>query len=156
MFSANDILDLAIQIEQNGETAFRRAAEKVSNPSLAVLLEWIADEEVRHAHYFSNLRRGGIEKDVDDQVAEMGKALLRETLGAQVFSLETAEFSELRRVEDLLKVAMELERDTIIFYEMFRAFIEEKTALDILDTIIEQENSHLRKLQELHRAPPST
>ena len=83
----------------------------------------------------------------------MGKALLRNTLGAQIFSLERAEFSKLSRVRDLLKIAIEFERDTIIFYGMFRAFLEEKSALDILDTILEQENRHLRKLQELHDDP---
>jgi hypothetical protein len=55
MFSIQDIIDLAIQIEENGEQVYRRASGEISNPSLVWLLQYLADEETEHARWFSEL-----------------------------------------------------------------------------------------------------
>jgi rubrerythrin len=57
MFVIDDILDIAIQIEQNAEKIYRNAQKKISNPSLASMLNWLADEEVDHANWFSDLKK---------------------------------------------------------------------------------------------------
>lgn len=49
MFSLKDIIDIAVQIEQNGERVYRNAAGKIEDPSLRSLLQWLADEETQHA-----------------------------------------------------------------------------------------------------------
>ena len=49
MFTIGDILDLAILIENNGETVYRDAAKKISNLSLISMLQRLADEEAEHA-----------------------------------------------------------------------------------------------------------
>jgi rubrerythrin len=51
MFTAKELLDIAVRLERNGDAIYRQAIEKVSNPELASLLEWMADEEVKHAEY---------------------------------------------------------------------------------------------------------
>ena len=56
MFSVNEILDLAIRIEKNGENTYRRAMDEINESELTTLLEWMADEEVKHADFFSNLK----------------------------------------------------------------------------------------------------
>ena len=53
MFEIDDIIDLAIQIEHNAEIVYRNAQKKVSSANLSMLLEWLADEEVEHAKWFS-------------------------------------------------------------------------------------------------------
>jgi rubrerythrin len=49
MFSIQEILDLAIRIENNGESVYRRAVDEISETALASVLQWMADEEVEHA-----------------------------------------------------------------------------------------------------------
>jgi len=44
MFTLGEIIDLAISIEKNGENAYRKAQEEVSNPSLASMLQRLAEE----------------------------------------------------------------------------------------------------------------
>ena len=56
MFSTAEIIDLAIRIEKNGEKTYRKAQEKVSDLSLASMLQWLADEEVEHAKWFVELK----------------------------------------------------------------------------------------------------
>ncbi|MBW1775894.1 MAG: rubrerythrin, partial [Deltaproteobacteria bacterium] len=52
MFSSNEIFDLAVRIEKNGEAFFRNAMEKVKAPSVRSLFEWLAEQEVKHREWF--------------------------------------------------------------------------------------------------------
>ncbi len=148
MFSIGDIIDLAVQIEKNAENLFRDAATKATNLSLVSMLHRLVDEEIKHAEWFSELKQK-VQKTVEDpRLEEMGKAILRDSLGDQTFSLKDVDFSSLDQVETLLKRVIEYENDTILFYEMIRSFVEGQGIEGHLDAIIEEEESHVRLLQE--------
>ena len=148
MFAIEEIIDLAIRIEESGEKVYRNAAKKILNPSLVTLLKWLADEEVKHAEWFSELKQK-VRKTTDDpRLAEIGKDILLSALGDETFSLKDADFSKMEKVNELLNLAIEFERDTVLFYEMMRPFIEEDETLDQLEAIIEEENNHIRALKE--------
>ena len=49
MFTAHDILDIAIRLENNGEKTYRRAREHITDEELKTLLAWIARQEHDHA-----------------------------------------------------------------------------------------------------------
>ena len=148
MFSIQDIIDLAIQIEENAERVYRKASGKIPNPSLVSVLQYLADEEIEHARWFSELKQKVTKTTDDPQIAEMGKRILLGLLGDETFSLKDADFSKMERIEDLLRLAIEFERDSVLFYEMIRSFLETRETLDHLDEIIKEEKSHIRKLQE--------
>jgi len=149
MFQIREIIDLAIQIEKNGERIYRNALQLVSNPSISSLLQKLADEEVQHIEWFSNLKQK-INSTIDDpQLEAMGKSILNSILGNQAFSLEDVDFSKIMRIDDLLKVAIEFERDTVLFYEMIRPLIDDAEASDHLNKIIEEENQHIQTFQKI-------
>ncbi len=148
MFSIGDIIDLAVQIEKNAEKLFRDAATKATNLSLVSMLHRLVDEEIKHAEWFSELKQK-VQKTVEDpRLEEMGKAILLGSLGDQTFSLKDVDFSSLDQVETLLNRVIEYENDTILFYEMIRSFVEGQGIEGHLDAIIEEEESHVRLLQE--------
>jgi len=147
MFTIRDIVDLAIQIEENGERVYRKAAQEVSNPSIAALLLQLADEEVKHVDWFTELKVQAEETIDDPQLEETGKRVLQGVLGDQSFSLNDVDFSTIRGMGDLLRVAVEFEKDTVLFYEMIRSFVDEKQVLGYLDTIIAEENRHIQLIQ---------
>ncbi|UCF57327.1 MAG: ferritin family protein, partial [Deltaproteobacteria bacterium] len=140
MFSIREIFDLAIQIEKNGEKFYRDALKKISNPSLRSLLEWLADEEVKHQSWFSE-RKETVGTKVDDvELEEMGGTILQSILGDQSFSLKEADLSKIDNVEELLQLAIEFEKDSILFYGMIGSFIEDAETSEKLNEIIEEEN----------------
>ena len=57
MFNLRDVLDMAIKIERNGESVYRKALMRTNDPELVEMLTWMADEEARHANYFSDIRQ---------------------------------------------------------------------------------------------------
>jgi rubrerythrin len=148
MFSAEEIIDLAIQIEENGEKVYRTAMDKISDPSLSSLLEWLADEEARHRDWFNELKNTIESSAVDPLLEERGKSILRSVVGEQSFSLDEADFSRIDTVKDLLRLAIEFEQDTILFYEMIQSFVQDHEARDHLRKIIEEENRHIMLLEK--------
>lgn len=147
MFLIEDIIDLAIQIEHNAEIVYRNAQKNISNPSLSRMLNWLADEEVKHAERFYRLKKQIKTPIKNPTMEEMGRALLSDVLGSQSFSLEDADFSEISRTEELLSLAIEFEKDKVIFYELLRPFVEGKKTLGFIESIIEEENRHIQRLQ---------
>ena len=51
-------------------------------------------------------------------------------------------------VEALLATAIEFEKDTALFYEMIRPFVQDQIVLNHLDRIIAEEQQHARDLEQ--------
>jgi rubrerythrin len=148
MFSIREVIDLAIQIEKNGEQYYRDAIQKISNPSLQSMLEWLADQEGKHQSWFSE-RKERLETEGDDlEMEEMGSDILQGILGDQSFSLKEADLSKIDGVEALIQLAVEFEKDSILFYEMIGSFIEDVETSEKLNEIIAEENHHIELLED--------
>ena len=149
MFSANEILDLAIKLEKNGELVYRGAIEKVSNPELIRLLEWMADEEVKHANWFAEYKLELDQKGVNPFMEKMSRELFDDLLGDKNFSLQDVDFSSVSEIDDLIAIFIEFEKDSVRFYQVLEPFIEDPVSLESLKKIIDEENCHIKRLQEL-------
>ncbi len=148
MFTTSEIIELAIRIEKNGEKTYRKAQEKVSNLSLASMLQWLADEEVEHAKWFADLKENSKGIKSAPELDAMGRTILKSVLGDQAFSITDADFSRLEDRKELLETSIEFEEDTILFYELIGSFMGDEDSLQGLQKIIEEENLHVRKLKE--------
>ena len=148
MFTLGEIIDLAIRIEKNGESTYRKAQKEVSSSKVSAMLEWLADDEAKHEKWFTELRENVDEKVEDPILEKMGKEILQSVLGDHAFSMNEVDFSSLDNIKGLLEVSLEFEKDTLIFYEMIKGFIEDENVLSGIDKIIEEENSHVKNLEE--------
>jgi rubrerythrin len=148
MFTSSEIIALAVRIETNGQKAYRKAQGQVTDPALASMLGWLADEEAEHEKWFPRLKENLEITQEDPELEKMGKAVLQGVLGDHTFSIEEADFSRLEDLDSLLTLSVEFEKDTILFYEMLSAFIEDEPTLIHLNRIIEEENRHVRLLED--------
>lgn len=152
MFSAREILDLAIRLEENGEAVYRNAAGRVSDPDICALLVWMADEEVEHAKWFSGLKQELETRSGNPIMEEMSREIFGGLLGEKSFSHRDVDFSKVDNVEDLMNIFIEFEKDTVLFYETLIPFIEDDATLKIIEKIIAEENTHIKKLAEIDTA----
>jgi len=148
MFTLTDIIEIAMQIEKNGERTYRRAQQKTSDPSLADQLGLLADEELEHQRWFAEFKNRAETKPVDKNLEAMGRELFQNILGDKAFSLDDADLSQVADIQAVMRVSAEFEQDTVVFYEMLEPFVEEPRSRDDLRLIIEEEKEHLRRLQE--------
>ena len=149
MFTTEEILDIAVKIESNGEKIYRNAARKISSPELVSLLHWMADEEALHARHFSDMKASVANAAPNPVVEEMGRELIDNMLGNRSFSLDDVDFERIESVKDMIAVFIEFEKDTILFYEMIEAFIEADEPLKTIKRVITEEKKHIEKLKEL-------
>jgi rubrerythrin len=148
MFTLSDIIDLAIRIENNGEKTYRKAMAEVSDTLLSSMLDRLARDELEHEKWFESLKTQIKPSKIDPSLDEMGKSMLQGILGDQAFSITEADFSKTENVKALLEQSIEFEMDTIIFYEMIGAFVEDEGTLKTITAIIDEENRHVQLLNE--------
>jgi rubrerythrin len=148
MFTLNDIIDLAVRIEQNGEKAYRKAMTEVLDPLLSSTLDRLAKDEAEHVKWFESFKARVHPSGIDPALEEMGKTMLQGILGDRAFSISEADFSRIQNAKALLEMSIEFEMDTILFYEMISAFIEDDETIKGLTEIIDEENRHIGLLRD--------
>ena len=148
MFSFREIIDMAIQLEKNAETFYRAALTEMSTKSLEPVLLCLADEERNHADWFEKLKRVAEEAEPRVQGEELSGPVLRNLVGDQKFSLDEVDLSKIKSQEELIELAIEHEKDTIIFYQMLQSFIDDPETVKELNEIIDEENQHIKFLTE--------
>ena len=148
MFTLHEIYDLSIQIEKNGERFFRESEKKISNPSLKTLFLWLADQEVRHSHWFMQKKASSKTSAETLALDKMSGKMLQGILGNQRFSLGDVDLDHIDTVQGLLSIAIEFEEDTIIFFRMLKSLIDDDESLRGIDEIIEEEKHHISALQD--------
>jgi rubrerythrin len=149
-FNADSIFAIAEKIEQNGARFYRNAAEKADLFDAAEILRGLATDEESHEKFFANLRKemGNIETldfDPDGKLAEY----LSVMADGSVFDINTDPSDMLTGSEsakDLFKMAIGLEKDSVVFYAGMRDLVPEKYGKDKLDGIIREEGRHILKL----------
>ena len=148
MFTLTDIIEIAVQIEKNRESTYRRAQRKTFDPSLADLLGLLADEELEHQRWFAEFQSRVGTRPVDQNLEAMGRELFQNILGEKAFSLDDQDLSKAPDIQAVMRISAEFEQDTVVFYEMLEPFVEDSRSRDDLRLIIEEEKGHLRNLQE--------
>ena len=152
MFTLADVCNIAVQIEKNGEAAYRRAADQVENQDLAKTLRWLAEEERHHGELFAAIP---VDKPLSTEQADleaMGRALLQDIVRNQTFSLEQERLDRTANLEELLDQSIEFEQDTIEFYQFLAGFLDDRESIDRLNGIIKEEQNHVCLLKEIRHA----
>jgi rubrerythrin len=147
MFEIDDIIDIAVRLEENAATVYRQAIDRVNRPRLKSLLQWMIGEEKHHAEWFKQLHRRLSDPASNPLVQAVNREMLAEMIGEQSFSLKQVDFESLSDLDELIDVLVEFEKDTILFYEMLSTFIEEPHTLSQLQTIIAEEKRHITQLE---------
>ncbi len=150
MFTLQDLLDIAVKMEQNGEAIYRNAAKETNIPEIASLLTWMANEESNHSKWFERCKREwGTTKKALPQEEGILPEILNQMMGNKSLSLDDIAFQEITSPSRLMEVFREFETDTLLFYDFLKAFIEDPEAMEGLDKIIQEEKNHIQKLEAM-------
>ena len=147
MFKAYEIIDIAIKLEKNAEEIYRIHQSQLKNDQLQALMIWMADEELKHKEWFSNLKNQ-IQMDEEEAIIrEISEELLTDFIGKASFSLEEVDFLKIKDIKGLVNTFIEFENDTILFYELIQSFVSDDDTLKKIDQIILEEKQHINKLE---------
>lgn len=149
MFTFGDIKNIAIQIEKNGEQSYLKASKVSTDPKITEMLLWIAEQERKHANWFSNLKSKKPLTAQQQEIEAVGKALLQDMIKGNDFLLESENLKKSTSVKEVLDISISFEEDTILFYQFLLDFLEDKEDKEQLQHIIAEERSHITQLEQM-------
>ena len=153
-FNADEVFEMAEQIERNGAKFYRAAAKKL--PTVHDMLLDLAAMEDDHEKTFATIRAelyasesatGGPVFDPDGQV----QMYLRVMADGHVFNVKadsTEQLADKDTAEQVLKTAIGLEKDSIAFYVGLKEAVSRKAGKDKVEAIIKEEFGHIATLNE--------
>ena len=147
-FNADEVFEMAEQIERNGAKFYRNAAENIADADKKKLLNDLAKMEDEHEQTFKNLRA---KLSQDEKVMTTfdpegdSEKYLRSLADTRVFYEKDIDTTSL---EEVFKSAIVAEKDSIVFYLGMKDVVPEHLGKQKLDWIIKEEMGHIRLLSK--------
>jgi rubrerythrin len=151
-FSAAEILEIAEQIERNADRFYRRVAHETNDPSLRQTLLNLAAMENEHQKVLAAMRAELSSQEREPTVPDpWGEAVLylRGIADGHVFDIKRDPVEWLtgeETKEDILKAAIDHEKDSIVFYLGMKELVPEELGKQRVDRIIREEMGHVALL----------
>ncbi len=146
--NAFDVFEIAEQIERNGTDFYIRAAELFDNPNTREMFIRLAEWETEHEQTFARMKQQLSEQTRQASTSEPDDLLPdpRVMAGLAVFGIRSEPAEELRgRLEkiDIIRIAVEKEKDSIVFYHGLKEFVPAGADKSKIDDIIKEEMRHI-------------
>ena len=147
-FNADDVFEMAEQMERNGGKFYRTAADSVDDSTNKDFLLELAAMEDQHEKTFKAMRAEISDQEKASTVFDPeGEAALylRALADTRVFFEKEIDVTTMRNI---LKSAIEAEKDSIVFYLGMKEAVPENLGKGRLDHIIKEEMGHIRLLSK--------
>lgn len=154
IFSGSEIVELGIQIEKNGRDFYNTLIEKSKSSKAQEIFQYLAKEEEKHIQAFQNILDKTEKYEPVGLGAEDYFAYMNTLAGEYVFTQKDKGQEIAKRTNsdiEAVKLGIGFEKDSIIFYEGIKKVVPGYNQ-KIVDELILQEQSHLRKLSDLKKS----
>ena len=151
-FNADEVFEMAEQIERNGAKFYRAAAEKF--PSVKQMLLDLASMEDEHEKTFKDMRAqlsGREQETMAFDPDEEARMYLQVVADGHVFNAKDDPAEQLKgkdKPEDVLRTAINMEKESIAFYAGLKECIPPRAGRDKVEGIIREEFGHIATLSE--------
>ncbi len=143
-FNADEIFEMAEQMERNGAAFYRKAAEAATEDQNRKMLMQLAEMEDEHEKTFAAMRLELTGKEKETTVFDpQGDAILylRALVDTRVFFKKEVDVTSMK---EIFKEALTAEKDSIVFYLGMKNMVPEKLGKTRLDDIIKEEMEHIK------------
>jgi len=158
-FNADEIFEIAEQIERNGAAFYREAAEKSNDDNVKKMMLELAAMEDGHELTFAQMRKElTVEEkesnvfDPDNEVAQYLRTMA-DFHGTEGKVSATEKLTGNESLAEVLKIALQAEKNSIAFYVGIKDLLPNKEGKDRVQSIIIEEMTHVStigsKLQAL-------
>jgi len=152
--TTDEIFEMAEQIERNGARFYRRAAQGFTDSRARQLMLDLAAMEDEHEKVFVGMRAELLQQEREPRVADpYGEAILyvRGMADGHVFDVRTDPSERLtgkETMEEILRTAIGLEKDSIVFYLGIKEIVPERLSKQRIDDILKEEMGHIAALSK--------
>jgi len=151
-YNADEILEMAVKIEQNGRRYYLKASEVVELPAAKSLFQELADWESEHERLFGSMRdKFAANRDLfpvfDPDLAS--SSYLQAIADEKVFEAQAIE-EELQNIPNdvfaIIKRAVQREKDAIVFFSALLNMVPDDFGKEDVQNIIQEEYGHIKYL----------
>lgn len=158
-FNADEVFEMAEEIERNGARFYREAAGTTSDADVKKMLLELAAMEDGHEKTFQQMRKdlpqdqkGTTTFDPENEVAQYLQTLA-DFHGTEGKVSPTEKLTGQETMPEILKIALQAEKNSIAFYVGIKDLVSDKAGKDKIQAIIIEEMAHVStiggKLQAL-------
>jgi rubrerythrin len=151
-FSIQEIIEIAIEIEKNGEAFYRTLVESANTARLRDLFKYLSEEEKKHKVRFEEILKsvGGYQiSEIYYATEYMGymKALADERVFTKdVFAPDIVK--NLKSSKEAIDLAIGFEKDSIIFLHEMQDMINDPEK-ETVQRLLNEEREHIRRLSAI-------
>ncbi|MCP4118687.1 MAG: ferritin family protein [Desulfobacteraceae bacterium] len=145
-FSADEIFEMAKQIERNGAEFYKKAAESVQGEDEKSFLLSLAQMEENHEKTFADMQKDLADKEKASQVfdpVEEAILYLKALADTRIFFEKPFPGGDMK---EILKTALDAEKDSIVFYLGMKELVPGELGKKRVDNIVKEEMEHIRIL----------
>jgi len=154
VFTAGELLDIAVGIERNGVAYYDSLAQLAGDPGLKETYGFLANMERHHVEIFQKLRSAAGQGPVVPPVDEVEyEGYLKALIDSSVFTDDQVAREMAKRAAgpaEALQIALGAEKDSILFYTEMKDLVPQREREAVMN-VIKEERSHVRELSELKR-----
>lgn len=153
-FNADEIFEMAEEIEREGARFYRLAAKNAADEKTKRMFLNLADMEDKHLKIFQEMRKelGAQEKEGmvfdPNNEAAMYLQTMAEGHGWEGKKSLTENLTGNEKIEDILKIAIDAENNSVVFYTGLKELVPVKAGKDKVEAIIKEEMGHIAVLNQ--------
>ncbi|MFC1926073.1 ferritin family protein, partial [Chloroflexota bacterium] len=151
--SGSELVHIAIGIERNGAAFYDSLAESNENVTARDVYKHLATIERNHIETFQNMLSHVGDYQPPETYTEEYDLYLKALVDSSVFRNEQIAREMAQKVSseaEALHIGLGAEKDSILFYSEMRGLVHQSDR-NVIDRIIEEEKTHLKRLLELLR-----
>ena len=152
VFTAAEAIEMAMEIETNGEVFYNEAASKSTDAQVKALFEDLAIQERGHYRAFQKMLQGAQPApELPAAEYDQYQTYVQAALDQALFAGPDKALSLARQAEDremALRAAIGFEKDTLLFFYDLRDMVNEADR-ETVSSIIREEKKHLHRLARM-------
>jgi rubrerythrin len=151
-FNAQEVFEMAVQIEKNGAAYYRKAASLQKNKANKEFLESIARMEDRHKAGFEEMKIAVSDMEKSQTVFDPQEELflylkaMADAHGGEGNPDAANQLTGEETMSQVIETAIGLEKESILFYIGLKDIVPAKLGRSKIDAIIEEEKKHVAQL----------
>ena len=152
-FNADEVFEMAEQIERNGAKFYREAAAKTSDRRIKDMFLRLAGMEDGHLRTFGQMRKTLSDREKEETTFDPeGEAsfylqAMADDRGSEGKKSPTVKLTGQESTQELFDIAIGAEKNSILYYVGLKALVPDGAGRDKVEAIIREEVSHLAELR---------
>ena len=157
LLTGNEIIDMAVRLEEKGQAFYNAAAEGADTASVQSLFAELAVQEQYHRRAFEQMGGGAVALSMADEQWEQFQAY-RDALLQNTFFADAegalGRANEARDEGEVLRAALDFEEETLQFYQDLQEVVRDADRQTV-ERIANEEREHIRRLSALLASLPA-